>query len=107
MTAHLALVMIVRDEARCIERCLDSVRARVDEMVVLDTGSVDDTAGIAQRAGARVAPLRLVRRLRCRAQRRAGAGRCRLALVLDADEWMVAGARAAAAARQHARHRSV
>ena len=46
--------MIVRDEARCLERCLASARPWVDEMLVLDTGSVDATVAIAQRAGARV-----------------------------------------------------
>jgi len=38
---RLALVMIVRDEARCLERCLASARPWVDEMLVLDTGSVE------------------------------------------------------------------
>ena len=42
----LALVMIARDEARCIARCLLSAAAHVDEMWVLDTGSVDDTPAI-------------------------------------------------------------
>ncbi|MGZ3429567.1 MAG: glycosyltransferase, partial [Polyangia bacterium] len=49
-----ALVMIVRDEARCIERCLASARPWVDELRVLDTGSTDATIDIAQRLGARV-----------------------------------------------------
>src|SRR6185369_17370590 len=53
--AALALVMIVRNEARCLERCLASARPWVDEMVVLDTGSTDATPAIAARCGARVA----------------------------------------------------
>ncbi len=52
--SSLALVMIARDEARCIERCLRSAAARVDEMWVLDTGSVDDTPALARRCGAQV-----------------------------------------------------
>ena len=44
---RLALVMIVRDEARCLERCLASARPWVDDMLVLDTGSVDASAAIA------------------------------------------------------------
>jgi hypothetical protein len=51
---RIALVLIARDEARAIERCLTSVRPWVDEMIVLDTGSVDDTPAIAARCGARV-----------------------------------------------------
>jgi glycosyltransferase involved in cell wall biosynthesis len=52
--SSLALVMIARDEARCIERCLRSAAGRVDELWVLDTGSVDDTPALARRCGAQV-----------------------------------------------------
>ena len=48
----LSLSMIVRDEADRLERCLASVAGFVDEMVLLDTGSVDDTVAIAERCGA-------------------------------------------------------
>lgn len=50
----LALVMIARDEARCIERSLASIRPWVDEMIVLDTGSSDATVTLAQQVGAQV-----------------------------------------------------
>lgn len=50
----VAAVVIARDEARCIERCLASVLPWVDEVVVADTGSVDGTAALAKAAGARV-----------------------------------------------------
>ncbi len=50
----LSLAMIVKDEARTLERILDSARTFCDELVVVDTGSTDDTVGIAQRCGARV-----------------------------------------------------
>ena len=53
----LSLSMIVRDEAERIEACLASVRDLVDEMVVVDTGSSDDTVHRAQAAGARVEQL--------------------------------------------------
>ena len=35
--------MIVKDEAHIIERCLDSVKLLVDEVVIVDTGSTDNT----------------------------------------------------------------
>jgi FkbM family methyltransferase len=50
----LSLCMIARDNARTIEACLSSICPWVDEMIVVDTGSKDETAGIAQRLGARV-----------------------------------------------------
>ncbi len=45
----LSLTMIVRDEAAVLARCLDSVCDLVDEIVIADTGSKDDTRAIAER----------------------------------------------------------
>jgi hypothetical protein len=50
----LVLAVIARDESRCIARCLQSARPFVDRMLVLDTGSVDDTPAIARACGAQV-----------------------------------------------------
>jgi len=44
--------LIVRDCAAELAECLTSVRPFVDELVVLDTGSVDDTPAVAAAAGA-------------------------------------------------------
>jgi glycosyltransferase involved in cell wall biosynthesis len=46
--------MIVRDEANMIDACLASARGLVSEMIVVDTGSKDDTRERARRAGAKV-----------------------------------------------------
>ncbi|HHP7245637.1 MAG TPA: glycosyltransferase, partial [Elainellaceae cyanobacterium] len=46
--------MIVKNEAKTLPRCLASVRGVVDEMIVLDTGSSDETVAIAHAAGAQV-----------------------------------------------------
>ncbi|MEH1930455.1 tetratricopeptide repeat protein [Nostoc sp.] len=46
--------MIVKNEAATLPKCLNSVRKVVDEMVVLDTGSIDRTPNIAQQVGAKV-----------------------------------------------------
>ncbi len=51
---RLSLCMIVKDEAELLPRCLASVQGIVDEMVVLDTGSTDQTVAIAKAHGARV-----------------------------------------------------
>lgn len=50
----LSASMIVRDEAEVLADCLASIRGVVDEMVVVDTGSTDDTVAIARDFGARV-----------------------------------------------------
>ncbi|MEH2222511.1 tetratricopeptide repeat protein [Nostoc sp.] len=46
--------MIVKNEAATLPKCLSSVRKVVDEMIVLDTGSIDRTPNIAQQLGAKV-----------------------------------------------------
>ncbi|GMV44462.1 MAG: hypothetical protein AMXMBFR64_61780 [Myxococcales bacterium] len=50
----LSACIIARDEERCIGRCIASLRGLVDEVVVVDTGSVDATPQIARSLGARV-----------------------------------------------------
>jgi glycosyltransferase involved in cell wall biosynthesis len=50
----LTAALIVRDEGSVLDECLASVREVVDEIVVVDTGSLDDSAHIAARHGARV-----------------------------------------------------
>src|SRR5690606_25598666 len=50
----LSVILITRDEARRIERCLRSVDF-ADEVVVLDSGSTDETVALARELGARVA----------------------------------------------------
>ncbi len=91
MPKRLALVMIVRDEARCIERCLASARPWVDQMIVLDTGSLDDTVVRARRAGAQVHHFRWIDDFA--AARNAALDLCDAdwRLVLDADEWIDSG----------------
>jgi tetratricopeptide (TPR) repeat protein len=50
----LSLCMIVRDEQEMLPRCLAAVAPAVDEMVIVDTGSLDNTIEIARSFGARV-----------------------------------------------------
>lgn len=50
----LSLCMIVKNEEQHLHTCLMSVRAAVDEMIVVDTGSSDRTKDIARAFGAKV-----------------------------------------------------
>jgi glycosyltransferase involved in cell wall biosynthesis len=94
---RLALVMIARDEAAAIGRALESARPYVERMIVLDTGSTDSTREIAAGLGAEVA--QFAWRDDFAAARNAALARSDAAwnLVLDADEWIEAGAEAALA----------
>ena len=47
--ATISLCMIVRDEEQVLARCLDSICGIVDEIILVDTGSVDQTIRIAGR----------------------------------------------------------
>ena len=96
---RLALVMIVRDEARCIERCLASARPWVDEIVVLDTGSVDATAALARQGGARVAQFSWVDDFAAARNAALALTDAPWCLVLDADEWIESGGAALRALR--------
>jgi tetratricopeptide (TPR) repeat protein len=48
--------MIVKNGGEDLRACLESVRAIVDQMVIADTGSTDDTVAIAEEFGATVVP---------------------------------------------------
>jgi tetratricopeptide (TPR) repeat protein len=83
----LSLAMIVKNEARCLARCLQSVRALAGEIIITDTGSTDDTVKIANEFGAKISHFDWINDF-------AAARNFALAqvtgdwiLVLDADEW--------------------
>ena len=45
----ISLCMIVKDEEAVLDRCLNSVKAAMDEIVIVDTGSADRTKEIARK----------------------------------------------------------
>ncbi|WP_297633263.1 glycosyltransferase family 2 protein [uncultured Clostridium sp.] len=50
----LSLCMIVKDEEKTLERCLESIRTFVDEIIIVDTGSQDKTKDIAKKFNAKI-----------------------------------------------------
>lgn len=50
----ISLCIICKDEEEKIERCISSVREVVDETIVVDTGSTDNTIVIAKQNGAKI-----------------------------------------------------
>lgn len=53
-TPTISLCMIVKNEEQWITKALSSVESIVSEMIVVDTGSTDDTVALAEKAGAKV-----------------------------------------------------
>jgi glycosyltransferase involved in cell wall biosynthesis len=92
---RLALVMIARDEASDIARALESARPHVERMIVLDTGSVDATPEIAARLGAEVERFSWCDDFAAARNASLALSDAAWNLVLDADEWIEAGAEAA------------
>jgi tetratricopeptide (TPR) repeat protein len=90
----LAATLIVRDEAHQLSDCLASLDGLVDEVVVYDTGSRDGTPGLARRAGARVLTGYWDDDFARARNAALGMTRALWALILDADERVVADAAA-------------
>lgn len=49
---RISACLITKDESKNLAKCLDSLKGIVDEIVVVDTGSKDDTVKIAKKYGA-------------------------------------------------------
>lgn len=104
----LSLVLITRNAASQLDACLASARDLVDDIVVLDSGSVDATVAIAERHGARVAEQAFVG-FGPQKQAAVALARNDWVLCLDADERLTpelaASIRAALAAPAQAAYR--
>jgi glycosyltransferase involved in cell wall biosynthesis len=83
----LSLVMIVKNEARCLARCLHSVKGIQDEIVIADTGSTDETTKIARAFGAKISNFKWVDDFAAARNFALDQSSGDWILVLDADEW--------------------
>jgi glycosyltransferase involved in cell wall biosynthesis len=97
VTDRLALVMIAKDEAAAIGRGGGSAGPHGDRMKVLDTGSTDATREVAAAAGAEVAEFAWTNDFAAARNAALDRSDADWTLILDADEWIEAGAEALAA----------
>ncbi|UDY24074.1 glycosyltransferase [Nocardioides sp. Kera G14] len=91
-TPTLSLALIVKDEERCLARCLSSTAGLFDETVVLDTGSTDRTVAIADEHGATVHTFAWVDDFAAARNAAIAHTSGDWVLMLDADEWLLPGA---------------
>jgi glycosyltransferase involved in cell wall biosynthesis len=90
----LVAVLIARDEARSIVRCLESLRPWVDRILVLDTGSADATPELARQCSAEVHHLAWPGDFSAARNHALDLADADWNLILDADEWIEAGGEA-------------
>lgn len=91
MSRSLGVYMIVKDESERLARAIKSVADLVDEIVVVDTGSTDDTVDIAKSLGARVEHFFWCDDFAAARNASLEAATTDVRVVLDADEWLAAG----------------
>ncbi len=85
----LSAALIVRDEERFLEACLRSLLGRVDEIVVVDTGSTDRSREIAGDLGARLLEFPWTDDFAAARNAAVDASRGQWVLYIDADERVV------------------
>ncbi len=82
----LSLCMIVKNEERMLGACLRSVQGVVDEMVIVDTGSIDGTVKVAESYGAKIFHYAWNGNFSDARNHALAQCSCRYVLYLDADE---------------------
>ena len=87
----ISLVMIARNEARCIERCLSSIQDHVDEIVIVDTGSTDDTVQICQKFTPHVRHFAWTEDFAAARNFSLAQASGDWNVIIDADEWLIDG----------------
>jgi glycosyltransferase involved in cell wall biosynthesis len=89
MKPNITAAMIVRDECAVLKGCLDSLEKHVDEIIIVDTGSTDDSRNIARAGGARLLEFSWCDDFA--AARNMGLAACRTdwVLYIDADERLI------------------
>ena len=88
----ISLVMIAKNEERCISRALNSVKNFVDEMIIVDTGSTDRTVEIARALGAKVYFFDWIHDFAAARNYALSQATHPWRLILDADEYVIEGA---------------
>jgi tetratricopeptide (TPR) repeat protein len=87
----IALCLIAKNEAALIGACLDSVADAVDQIIVVDTGSTDETVAIAREKGAEIVHFEWCDDFSAARNAALPSVRSDWVLVLDCDERLATG----------------
>lgn len=90
----VSLVLIVKNESRCIDRCLSSFRDYVDEIILIDTGSTDDTVLKAEQYGVLTYHIEWQNDFSFARNFALDQSSGDWNVVVDADEWLIKGGEA-------------
>jgi len=82
----LSLVMIIKNEEKHLKDCINAVSDIIDEIVILDSGSTDNTLEIAKSLGAKIFQSNDWQGFGIQRQRAQTHASCDYILALDADE---------------------
>ena len=88
----ISLCMIVKNEKEMLPMCLETTKDWVDEIIVVDTGSTDNTVEIAQSHGATIHHFAWIEDFGAARNFAASKATSDYLLILDADERLAAGA---------------
>lgn len=88
----VSLCMIIKDEEQFLRRCLNSVVNQVDEIIIVDTGSADNSIHIAEEFSAKIYPYQWEQDFSAARNFSIEQATGDYILVLDADEYLDANA---------------
>src|SRR5690625_1373316 len=88
MSKLLSVCMIVKDEERVLDRCLESIHGIADEIVVVDTGSIDKTKEITAKYTDKLYDFEWVNDFSKARNYSASKATGKWILVIDADEYV-------------------
>lgn len=89
----VGLVMIVKNESRCLEECLSRAEKLVDKIYITDTGSTDNTVEIAEKFHAHISHFTWQNDFAAARNYALAQSDCDWNLILDADEHLISGER--------------
>ncbi len=88
----ISLCMIVKNEEKYLDKCLKCVQGKVDEIIIVDTGSTDRTVEIAEKYGSIIKYFEWIDDFAAARNYSIDAATSEYILILDADEYIDDGA---------------